>query len=85
MEVFEPAGEVELAGGDVAGGDEAEDGVLEVGGELGKAVTGAGAGDGFELVEAEAVVEGDRWRGGVGFGFAGAEGEAGIEAGGRVV
>jgi len=85
VEVFEPVGEVEFAGGDVAGGDEAEDGVLEVGGELGEAVAGAGASDGFQLVEAEAVVEGDGGRGGVGFGFAGADGEAGVEAGGRVV
>src|SRR5271155_2050016 len=85
VEVFEPEGEVEFAAGEVAGGDEAEDGVLELGGELVEGVAGAGAGDGFELVEAEAVVEGDGGRGGVGLGFAGADGEAGVEAGGGVV
>ena len=58
MQVFEPEGEVELSGGEVAGGDEAEDGVLDLGWELGEGVTGAGAGDGVELIEAELVVEG---------------------------
>ncbi len=66
VEVFEPAGEVEFAAGEVARGDEAEDGVLELGWEFGVGVAGAGAGDGFDLVEAEAVVEGGGWRGGVG-------------------
>ena len=60
LEVFEPEGEVEFAGGDVAGGDEAKNGLLKLEGELGEPVAGAGAGDGFELVEAEPVVEGDR-------------------------
>ena len=68
MEVFEPAGEVEFAAGEVAGGDEAEDGVLELGGEFGEGVVGAGAGDDFDLVETEAVVKGDGGRGGVGCG-----------------
>ena len=68
MEVFEPVGQVEFAAGEVAGGDEAEDGVLELGGELGEGVVGAGAGDDFDLVEAEAVVKGDGGRGGVGCG-----------------
>ena len=66
MEVFEPEGEVELSGGEVAGGDEAEDGVLDLGWEFGEGVAGAGAGDGVELVEAELVVEGDGGRRGRG-------------------
>ena len=81
MEVFEPEGEVELSGGEVACGDEAEDGVLDLGGEFGEGVAGAGAGDGVELVEAEFVVEGQRWRRGEGWGLAGAGGEGGVEAG----
>jgi hypothetical protein len=85
VEVCEPAGEVELASGEVAGGDEAEDGVLEIRVELDEGVASAGAGDGLQLVKAEAVVEGDGRRRGVGFGLAGADGEAGVEAGGGVM
>ncbi len=62
VEVFEPVGEVEFARGEVAGGDEVEDDFLELDVEVGEPVTGAGAGDGFELVEAEPVVECDGWR-----------------------
>ena len=57
MEVFEPEGQVEFSGGEVAGGDEAEDGVLNLGGKFGEGVAGAGAGDGVEFVEAELIVE----------------------------
>ncbi len=81
MEVFEPEGQVELSGGEVAGGDQAEDGVLDFGGEFGEGVTGAGAGDGVELVEAELVVEGKRGRWGGGQGLAGAGGEGGVDSG----
>jgi hypothetical protein len=52
VELFEPEGEVELSRGEVAAGDEAEDGVLDLRGQLGEGVAGAGAGDGVELVEA---------------------------------
>lgn len=58
MEIFEPAGEVELAGSEVAAGDEVENGVLKVGGELDECVAGAGAGEEVEFVEAEPIVEG---------------------------
>ena len=58
MQIFEPKGEVELSGGEVSGGDEAEDGVLDFGGKFGEGVTGAGTGDGVELVEAELIVDG---------------------------
>ena len=52
VEVFEPEGEVEFPGGEVAGGNEAKDGVLDLCGEFGEGVAGAGAGDVVELVEA---------------------------------
>jgi hypothetical protein len=58
VEVFEPEGEVELSRGEVASGDEAEDGILDFGWEFGEGVAGAGAGNGVELVEAELIVEG---------------------------
>ncbi len=81
MEIFEPEGEVELSGGEVAGGDEVEDGILDLGGELGEGIAGAGAGDGVELVKAELVVEGDGgWRG-EWEGRAGAGVEGGVDAG----
>jgi hypothetical protein len=83
VEVFEPAGEVELAGGEVAGGDEVEDGVLELGGKLGEGVAGAGASDGVELVEAELIVESEGWGRGRQKGFAGAGGESGVNVGGE--
>ena len=85
MEVFEPEGEVELSGGEVAGGDEAEDGVLDFGWELGEGVAGAGAGDGVEFVEAELIVEGERGRRGAGQGLAGAGGEGGVDVGGETL
>jgi len=59
VEVFEPEGEVELSGGEVAGGDEAEDGVLDLGRKFGEGVAGTGAGDGVEFVQAELIVDGD--------------------------
>ena len=58
VEVFEPEGEVELSGGEVAGGDKAEDGILDLVGEFGEGVAGTGAGYGVEFVEAELVVKG---------------------------
>lgn len=85
MEVFEPGGHVQFAAGEVAGGDEAEDRVLQVGVEFGEGVAGAAAGDGFELVEAEAVVEGDGGQGGVGLEAADAGDQAGVDAGGDVL
>ena len=81
MKVFEPEGEVELSGGEIAAGDEAEDGVLDLGWEFGEGVAGAGAGDGVEFVEAELVVEGERGRWGGGQGLAGAGGEGGVDSG----
>lgn len=62
VEVFEPEGEVEFLSGEVAAGDEAEDGVLDLGRKFGEGVAGAGASDGVELVEAEVVVEGGKGR-----------------------
>ena len=53
--------------------------------ELGEGVAGAGAGDGFEFVEAEAVVEGDGGQGGVGLEAADAGDEARVDAGGGVL
>jgi hypothetical protein len=85
VQVFEPVGEVEFAAGEVAGGNEAENGVLKLGGKLGEGVVGAGAGDGFDLVETEAIVKGDGWRGGVGWGCGGAGDESCVEARGGVV
>ena len=79
MQVFKPDGEVEFSGGEVAGGYEVEDGVLEVGGEFGEGVAGAGAGDAIEFVEAELVVEGEGWRRGVAGGFAGSGGQGRVE------
>ena len=84
VEIFKPEGEVEFSGGEVAGGDEAEDGVLDLGGEFGESVAGAGAGDGVEFVEAEPVVEGERGRRGGGDGLAGAGGEGGVEVSGEI-
>jgi hypothetical protein len=52
VEVFEPEGEVELSGGEVAGGDETQDGVLNFSREFGEGVASVGAGDDVELVEA---------------------------------
>jgi hypothetical protein len=57
VELFEPESEIEFSGGQVAASDEAEDGVLDFGGEFGEGVTGAGTGDGVELVESELVVD----------------------------
>ena len=85
VEIFKPEGEVEFSGGEVAGGDEAEDGVLDLGGEFGEGVAGAGTGDGVEFVEAEPVVEGDRGRRGGGEGLGGAGGEGGVEVSGEIL
>ena len=59
LEVFQPEGQVEFAGGEVAGGDEIEDGFLKLDGEFGEGITGTSAGDGLDLIEAEPIVEGD--------------------------
>lgn len=85
MQVFEPESEVELSGGEVAGGDEAEDGILNFGRELGKGVAGAGAGDGVEFVEAELVIEGEGRRRSRGGSVAGSLGEACIQIGCEVI
>jgi hypothetical protein len=85
VKVFEPEGEVELSCGEVAGGDEAEDGVLDFRGELGEGVAGAGASDGVELVEAELIVEGERGRRGKGKGRSGAGGEGGVDTCGETL
>ena len=85
MEVFKPDGQVDFSGGDVAGGDQAEDGVLNLFGELGERVAGASAGNGVEFVEAELIVGGERGQWGEGEGLAGAGSEGGFEAGGDVL
>ena len=81
MEVFEPEGEVEFSGGDIAAGDEAEDSVLNFGRQFGEGVAGAGAGDRVEFVEPQLIVEGDggRQRGGLSVGWAGGEGGVDLE------
>ena len=81
MQVFKPEGEVELSGGEVAGGDEAEDGVLDLGWKLGKGVAGAGAGDNVELIEAKLIVDGKRGRRSQWQSFPGTGGEGGVDAG----
>ena len=81
LQVFEPVGQVELAGGEVAGGDEAEDGVLNFGGEFGEGIPCAGAGDGVEFVEAQLIVEGERRRWRRGESSSGGGFEGGVEVG----
>ena len=85
MEVFEPEGEVEFSGGEIAAGDEAEDGVLNFGWEFGEGVAGSGAGDGVEFVEAELIIDGDGGRRVRRQGFAGAGGEGGVDVGGEAL
>ena len=85
VECFEPEGEVEFSGGEVAGGDEVEDGVLDFSGQLGEGIAGAGAGDGVELVEAELVVEDKRGCRSGGESLAGAGGVGGVDAGGQAL
>lgn len=76
--VFQPGGEIEVRCGEVSAGDEVEDGLLDVGGQLGESVAGAVPGEGVELIEAVTVVElGD------GVGLGGRQG--GVDAGGKVV
>ena len=83
VEGFEPEGEVEFSGGDIAAGNEAEDSVLNFGREFGKGIAGAGAGDRVEFVEPQLIVEDDwgRQRGGPSAGCAG--GEGGVDLGGE--
>jgi hypothetical protein len=81
VEVFEPEGEVELSGCEIPARDEAEDGVLDFGGEFGEGVAGAGASNGVEFVEAELAVERERGRRGGREGLADAGGEGGVEVG----
>jgi hypothetical protein len=81
VELLEPESQIEFSGDEVAASDEAEDGVLDFGGEFGEGVAGAGAGDGVELVEAELVIEGERALRGEGEGLAGTGGEGGVEVG----
>jgi len=85
VEVLQPESEVELSGGEVAGGDEDEDGVLNLGGEFGERVARAGAGNCVEFVEAELVVERERGRRGEGAGFAGAGCKGRVETGREVL
>jgi len=77
FQVIEPDGEIKTPGGEVAGGDEAENGVLNLGGEIGEGKAGAGTGKGVELVEAELVVDGKKRAGEM----AGAGCEGGVEGG----
>ena len=84
MQVFEPEGEVELSGDEVAAGDEAEKGILNFGGKFGEGIASVGAGDGVDLVEAEVVVEGEKARLGKSRGAARSAGEGGVELGGDV-
>jgi hypothetical protein len=85
VEVFEPAGEVELSGGEVAGGDEAENGALDVGWEFGEGVAGAGASEGVEFVESEAIVECEKWRVGEAANLAVAGCKVGVDVGCEVL
>ena len=85
MKIFEPVGEVEIAGGEISGGDEVEDGVLEFGKEFDEGITGVGAGKGVEFVEAELVVEDERGWGSERQGLNGTGGEGGVDVGGEAL
>jgi hypothetical protein len=85
VEVFKPEGQVDFSGGDVAGGNQAEDGILNLLREFGERVAGASADNGVEFVEAELIVDGERGQRSEGEGLAGAGGERGLEAGGDVL
>jgi hypothetical protein len=84
VELSQPAGQVELPAGQIAGGDQAQDGVLQVGVELREAVAGTAAGDVLKLVQAQAIVEDDRRSRSVDLGLAGARSKAGVESASRV-
>ncbi len=58
MKAGEPRRKIESAGSEVAGGDEAEDGVLELDGQVGEGEAGTSAGERVELVEAHLMIEG---------------------------
>jgi hypothetical protein len=85
VKIFEPAGEVEVAGGEVSGSDEVEDGVLEFGKEFDEGVTGAGAGEGVEFIESELVVEDERGWWSEREGVAGIGGKGGVDVGGEAL
>jgi len=85
VKIFKPEGEIEVTGGEVTGGDEVEDGVLEFGKEFDEGVTGAGAGEGVEFVEAELVVEDERGRGSEREGLTGIGGKGGVDVGGEAL
>lgn len=57
QQVFEPERQVEAGGGEVAGGDQAQDCFPKLGGQIGKSVAGAEAGDRVEFVETPWEVE----------------------------
>jgi hypothetical protein len=84
MEVCEPAGKVELPAAQVARGDQAQDGVLQVGMELREGVPGTAAGDVLKLVQAQAIVEGVRRSRSAHLGLARARGQAGVQPASRI-
>jgi len=85
MKICEPTSEVELTASQVASSDQAEDSVLQIGMQLREGVPGTGAGDGFEFVETDAIVEGDRRCRRIELGLAGAGGEVGVQAASRIM
>ena len=57
MKVFEPTSQIQSARGQIAGGDEIEDGVLQFRRELGKGVASTDAGEGVEFVQTKLVIQ----------------------------
>ncbi|MBB5346106.1 hypothetical protein [Tunturibacter empetritectus] len=84
VELCQPAGKVELPAGQIAGGDQAQDSVLQVGVKLREGVARTGAGDRLKLVQAQAVVEGDRRSRSIDLGLAGARSKAGVQTASRI-
>ena len=84
MEICEPAGEVKPPAAQVARGDQAQDGVLQVGMELREGVSGTGPGDVLKLVQAQAIVERVRRSRSPHLGLARARGQAGVQPASRI-
>ena len=85
MKVFEPTSEIQPAGGEIAGGDEIEDGVLQFRRELGKGVASTDAGEGVEFVQTELVIQCRRCLCPKAKVTAGSAGKGGVEAGSEIL
>jgi hypothetical protein len=84
MELCEPARKVELPADKVARGDQAQDGVLQVRMELREGVPGTATGDVLKLVQAQAIVEGDRRSRSTRVGIARTGAQAGVQPASRI-